>query len=178
MLTLTKYLTRFAIRTSLERVTSYIADLMLTKDSLSAMLHCSDEVIVSLEGCLLGLNKITTPDPNGLARHMTSGTISLLGTAQHSANTIVYCIQHLRRVVDDVLTLSKLDSDLLIVSPCALQPVELVREALQIFEGQLQKADIEFEIQEDQSLQDLGMDWVTLDPGRVLQVLMSECLTS
>lgn len=105
---------------------------------------------------------------------MFSVPISLLGTTQHSARTIVYCIQHQRRVVDDVLTLSKLDSDLLTVSPCPVQPVKLVREALEIFDGQLRTADINFQIEEDPSLQDLGIDWVVLDPGRVLQVLMSQ----
>lgn len=105
---------------------------------------------------------------------MFSVPISLLGTTQHSARTIVYCIQHQRRVVDDVLTLSKLDSDLLTVSPCPVQPVKLVREALEIFDGQLRTADINFKVEEDPSLQDLGIDWVVLDPGRVLQVLMSQ----
>ena len=105
---------------------------------------------------------------------MFSVPISLLGTTQHSARTIVYCIQHQRRVVDDVLTLSKLDSDLLTVSPCPVQLVKLVREALEIFDGQLRTADINFKVEEDPSLQEMGIDWVVLDPGRVLQVLMSK----
>lgn len=145
------------------------------RNPLSAMLHCSDEIIITLEDSLKALNKLAKASTDDVERHTLSGPISLLGAAQHSARTIVYCIQHQRRVVDDVLTLSKLDSDLLTVSPCAVQPIKLVREALQIFDGQLRNADIDLDVREDPSLRDLGVDWVVLDPGRVLQVLMSEC---
>jgi signal transduction histidine kinase/CheY-like chemotaxis protein len=143
------------------------------RNPLSAMLHCSDEIIISLEDSLKALHKIANASPEGPESRTLSVPLSLLRTTQHSARTIVYCIQHQRRVVDDVLTLSKLDSDLLTVSPCAVRPVKLVREALQIFDGQLRTADIKFKMQEDHSLRDLGIDWVELDPGRVLQVLMN-----
>jgi signal transduction histidine kinase/CheY-like chemotaxis protein len=143
------------------------------RNPLSAMLHCSDEIIVSLEDSLKALNKLASAGPDAPESRTLSVPLSLLRTTQHSARTIVYCIQHQRRVVDDVLTLSKLDSDLLTVSPCAVRPAKLVREALEIFDGQLRSADIDFRLQEDQSLLDLSIDWVDLDPGRVLQVLMN-----
>lgn len=143
------------------------------RNPLSAMLHCSDEIIVSLEDSLKALNKIGSASPEAPESRMLTAPLSLLRTTQHSARTILYCIQHQRRVVDDVLTLSKLDSDLVTVSPCAVRPAKLVREALEIFDGQLRSADIDFRLQEDRSLRDLGIDWVDLDPGRVLQVLMN-----
>lgn len=143
------------------------------RNPLSAMLHCSDEIIISLEDSLKALRKIANAGPDCPESRTLSVPLSLLRTTQYSARTIVYCIQHQRRVVDDVLTLSKLDSDLLTVSPCAVRPVKLVREALQIFDGQLRSADIDFKMQEDQSLRELGIDWVEVDPGRVLQVLMN-----
>jgi signal transduction histidine kinase len=144
------------------------------RNPLSAMLHCSDEITVSLMGSLEALNAIVrTPEAVPLQRHAVRGPISLLETSKDSARTILYCIQHQRRVVDDVLTLSKLDSDLLTVSPCPVQPVKIVREALKIFDGQLRAGDIEFNIQEDPSLQDLDVDWLKFDPGRALQVLMN-----
>jgi signal transduction histidine kinase len=144
------------------------------RNPLSAMLHCSDEIMVSLSNTLEALNTIVrTSEAIPLERHAVVGPISLLGTSQDAARTIVYCIQHQRRVVDDVLTLSKLDSDLLTVSPCPVQPVKVVREALQIFDGQLRSGDFDFSIEEDQSLKDLGIDWLAFDPGRVLQVLMN-----
>lgn len=130
--------------------------------------------MVSISGSLDALNAIArTSDAVLLKRHALVGPISLLESGQESARTIVYCIQHQRRVVDDVLTLSKLDSDLLTVSPCPVQPVKVVREALKIFDGQLRSGDMDFNIEEDRSLQDLGVDWLNFDPGRVLQVLMN-----
>lgn len=137
------------------------------------MLHCSDEIIVALLDSLKALKKMASWDEKypPSERHVILGPISLLGTAQDAARTIMYCIQHQRRVVDDVLTLSKLDADLLTVSPCPVQPVKLVREALKIFDSQLRTADICFDIQEDLSL--TKFDWITLDPGRFLQVLMN-----
>jgi hypothetical protein len=36
-----------------------------------------------------------------------------LQNAMEAAQTILYCVEHQKRIVDDVLTLSKLDADLL-----------------------------------------------------------------
>jgi signal transduction histidine kinase len=93
--------------------------------------------------------------------------------------------------VDDILTLSKLDSALLMVTPVAVQPVSqtraginllaianvqkvaVVHRALKMFEGELDTNDIAMEFVMEKSYLDLGIDWVKLDPSRLLQVLIN-----
>jgi signal transduction histidine kinase len=74
-----------------------------------------------------------------------------------------------KRIIDDILTLSKLDSGLLITS-VGVQPVSLIQIAL-MFNSELQKSKIELRFQVNSSCLSLGMDWVKLDPCRLLQVL-------
>ncbi len=81
------------------------------------------------------------------------------------------------RIVDDVLTLSKLDSALIMVTPVDVQPLAVVKRALKMFEGELHTADIQMKFVVDPSIKKLGIDWLRFDPSRVLQVLIN-CLTN
>nr|POF03980.1 histidine kinase 5 [Quercus suber] len=72
-----------------------------------------------------------------------------------------------------VLTLSKLDAGLLAIAPSKVQPREVLRQAMKMFEGDLQQADIDLSYNVDQSFADLAVDWVDLDPGRMLQILIN-----
>ncbi|KAG0651774.1 Hybrid signal transduction histidine kinase K [Hyphodiscus hymeniophilus] len=90
-----------------------------------------------------------------------------------AAQTISLCAQHQKRIVDDILTLSKLDSALLVVTPVAVQPVAVVQRALKMFEGELDTNDIAMEFRMEKSYLDMDIDWVKLDPSRLLQVLIN-----
>lgn len=50
------------------------------------------------------------------------------------------------------------------------QPLQVVQRALKMFEGEVQTADIKMEFVLSDSFKDLKLDWVKLDPSRVLQV--------
>ena len=50
-----------------------------------------------------------------------------------AAQTIILCAQHQKRIVDDILTLSKLDASLLVISPDKVQPPMLLDKALKMF---------------------------------------------
>jgi signal transduction histidine kinase len=60
-----------------------------------------------------------------------------------------------------------------LVSPVEIQPVEEVRRALRLFDGELQQAAIDLHYDVGQSYQDLQVDWVLLDPTRLLQILIN-----
>lgn len=75
--------------------------------------------------------------------------------------------------MDDILTLSKLDSALLMVTPVAVQPVAVVQRALKMFDAELENNDISMEFKMEKSYLDLHIDWVKLDPSRLLQVLIN-----
>lgn len=48
----------------------------------------------------------------------------------------------------------------------------VLHDAFKMFEVEAQRADVELQILKDQSVTNLGVDWVMMDPSRVLQILM------
>ncbi|KAI4792721.1 hypothetical protein E4T44_12775, partial [Aureobasidium sp. EXF-8845] len=90
-----------------------------------------------------------------------------------SAQTIILCAQHQKRIINDILTLSKLDARLLEVTPTEVDPVETVKHALRLYQQECQTADVETAIQVNQSYHSLAVDRVYLDPSRLLQVLIN-----
>ncbi len=80
---------------------------------------------------------------------------------------------HQKHIVDDILTLSKLDSHLLLVTPVDVRPVRVIQNVLRMFETELNTNDIRGEFRIMKSYRDLGIDWVKLDPSRLSQVLIN-----
>jgi PAS domain S-box-containing protein len=97
----------------------------------------------------------------------------LLNMTIESSQVISLCAQHQKRIVDDVLTLSKLDSAMMAVTPVDVQPVSVVERTLKMFEGECRTADIELDFSIEDSYTDLKLDWVKIDPHRLSQVLIN-----
>lgn len=133
------------------------------RNPLSAILQSADEIGMSLAEFLSSLDESTAPPK----------LTDLLDSSVEAAQTISLCAQHQKRIVDDILTLSKLDSALLIVTPVAVQPVAVVQRALRMFEGELDSNDIALEFRVEKTYLDMNIDWVKLDPSRLLQVLIN-----
>ncbi|KAK6613286.1 histidine kinase hhk13p [Botrytis cinerea] len=138
------------------------------RNPLSAILQCSDEITSAL----------TAPALKGLksnARNMEAPQeiSELIESSIDAAQTIALCAQHQKRIVDDILTLSKLDSALLVVAPVSTQPISVARRAIKMFEGDMEKHDISIEFQIQDSYTDLNINWAKLDPSRLLQVLIN-----
>ncbi|KAK4987341.1 hypothetical protein LTR50_004676 [Elasticomyces elasticus] len=129
------------------------------RNPLSAILQCADEI-----STLMTEYKKSRPDDL---------PTDLVNSSLDAAQTIALCAQHQKRIVDDVLTLSKLDSAMLLVTPVDAQPLHVVQRALKMFEGELQNADIQMKFVVDDSFRKLDIDWVRFDPSRVLQVLIN-----
>lgn len=90
-----------------------------------------------------------------------------------AAETVILCAQHQKRIVDDILTLSKLDASLLIISPDRVQPPALLGKALKMYEAEITRAGITAEVELEPTYEALGVDWVILDPSRLLQVIIN-----
>jgi PAS domain S-box-containing protein len=131
------------------------------RNPLSAILQSADEITTTLSQHRLG------EASNG--RNLQDA----LDASVDAAQTIALCAQHQKRIVDDILTLSKLDSALLLVTPVETQPHAVVQRALKMFEGELETNDISMEFQIEESYRELKVDWVKLDPSRLLQVLIN-----
>jgi signal transduction histidine kinase len=92
------------------------------RNPLSAVLHCGEEIVGAMKTCL---DEINTTLADSSKTTCAEGTViaQQVHNALDAANTIMYCVQHQKQIVDDVLTLSKLDADLLVVSPVSVQPM-------------------------------------------------------
>ncbi|KAL8942219.1 MAG: hypothetical protein Q9216_001795 [Gyalolechia sp. 2 TL-2023] len=131
------------------------------RNPLSAILQCADEISSTLK------------EYQSSNKAATKSLGDLLDSNIDAAQTIALCAQHQKRIVDDVLTLSKLDSALLLVTPCDVMPVSVVRRALKMFDGEVQTARIKLNFRIDDSFRRVDAQWVRLDPSRLLQVLIN-----
>ncbi|EWC48680.1 hypothetical protein DRE_01902 [Drechslerella stenobrocha 248] len=129
------------------------------RNPLSAILQGADAILESLERY-----KDMVSAPNLLDDIESSIDV---------AQTISLCALHQKRVVDDILTMSKLDSGLLAVTPVDVQPVVVVGKAFKIFEQEAISSETKMTFKIDESYRDLAINWVKLDPARLLQVLIN-----
>jgi PAS domain S-box-containing protein len=90
-----------------------------------------------------------------------------------SAQTILVCVQHQKRIIDDVLTLSKLESMALTVVPISVRLHENVAQMMKIFHSELQAKRIGSTLVIENSYKMLDIDWVMADPSRFSQVLVN-----
>ena len=90
-----------------------------------------------------------------------------------AAQTIVLCAQHQKRIIDDVLTLSKLNSNLLHVTPVQVQVEATVRRTLKMFESELQAHNIQMTFEVEPSYTDAKIDKVFCDPVRLTQIFIN-----
>jgi PAS domain S-box-containing protein len=126
------------------------------RNPLSAILICSDDIRDTLSR-----HKFGDDDQEVVAECI------------EAANNIALCVQHQKSIVDDILTISKLDSNLLLITPISAQPLEVVQRAMSMFKPEVQAKDIQLEFCPHKSLEDLDIDWVLLDPGRLLQITVN-----
>lgn len=99
--------------------------------------------------------------------------VSSLKFCIEAAETIQLCAQHQKSIVDDILTISKVDSDLLAITPVPMQPIAAVKRALKIFTAEFQQNNIEHQFLVEDSYQALEVDTVMMDTSRLLQVLIN-----
>jgi PAS domain-containing protein len=136
------------------------------RNPLSAIMQCADGILTSYPATDTDTdNDFPTPSPTSYAE--------FLDQTMDAAQIIAQCAQHMKRIVDDILTISKLDSGLLAITPIDAQPESVTRHAVKMFESEAKAADVDMCLQVDQSFRDLHVDWVSLDPTRLLQVCHS-----
>ncbi|KHN96745.1 ATPase-like, ATP-binding domain protein [Metarhizium album ARSEF 1941] len=129
------------------------------RNPLSAILQCADQIANNISA-------FTAQKDKDEVENLLEGCLD-------AANTINLCASHQKRIVDDILTLSKLDSNLLAVAPADVQPIKLVKSTLKMFEPELVAHDIEFEFNVGDSFARHDVTWAKLDPSRLNQVLIN-----
>jgi signal transduction histidine kinase len=105
--------------------------------------------------------------------HLGPDIIAVARANIDSAETIQLCAGHQKNIVNDILTISKLDSNLLLITPVPIHPVKVTEQCLKMFKSEVQIADIKMDFHIDASIQQLQIDSVMLDSSRLLQVLIN-----
>jgi PAS domain S-box-containing protein len=133
------------------------------RNPLSAIMLCAESIITTLQE---SLNTSEGRDHIQVAK-------DTMETQLEGAETIMACSQHQKRIIDDVLTLSKLDAGLLVICPVPCQFDGIMKQALKMFDSELSKSDIQLEYTLLPTYSALKIDWVRLDPSRLLQILIN-----
>lgn len=131
------------------------------RNPLSAMLMCADGIADSLVQFKSTKNK--TPVISD----------ELVEDNLDAAQTIVLCAQHQKRIIDDVLTLSKLNSAMLHVTPVQVPVEDTVRRTLKMFENELQGHDIRMTFNVLESYKLANVNEVFCDPVRLTQIFIN-----
>ncbi|KAH6656550.1 hypothetical protein BKA67DRAFT_511798 [Truncatella angustata] len=146
------------------------------RNPLSAIVQCADSVVASSSR---GEQILRSQDGNSkdesllLSKDDREELLHLLSTCIDNAETIDICAQHQRHIVDDILTMSKMDSDLLAVSSATVDPRVVATESLKMFEVEARRVDINLTMAIDKGYDDLKIDFLDFDPSRLRQVLIN-----
>lgn len=130
------------------------------RNPLSAILQSSDGILAEFEKS--GQNGSLT---------LAADTVD---TVVNLAQTIIHCAQHQKTIVDDILTLSKLDSNLLVISPDQVAIPSLIDRCFKMYAAETEAAQIQATLAVDTNYKELVKDRaVMLDSSRVLQIVIN-----
>ncbi|KAF2714322.1 hypothetical protein K504DRAFT_394618, partial [Pleomassaria siparia CBS 279.74] len=130
------------------------------RNPLSAIVQCADSIISA--------HKAFEKATGHTSAYQDTSNITV-----DAAETIVQCSKHMKVIVDDVLTMSKLDSGLFVMTPIDVQLESIARDAVRMFEGEAEAAGVGLEFRIHESCTSINADTISLDPTRVLQILIN-----
>jgi len=139
------------------------------RNPLGAVMHCADLIQSSLTDMahLSGTNISCLPlDQRSHYNELRDGSVE-------AVNTILSCSMHMKRMIDDILTLSKLDSRLLTITPSPVRLDHVLKDTTTMFDVDARKVGVTMRAVKEQSLETYAVDWVMLDAGRLMQVLIN-----
>ncbi|KAK7550432.1 hypothetical protein IWX49DRAFT_556445 [Phyllosticta citricarpa] len=127
------------------------------RNPLSAIMISADDIITSLRSLERNAMNFETIVKNSI----------------DAAQTVLHCCQHQKRIVDDILTISKLDSGLFSIVPVKVAPIKLLEDLSKMFAGEYNAAGITATTHVSASFTALGIDNVIMDSSRLKQILIN-----
>jgi signal transduction histidine kinase len=129
------------------------------RNPLSAILQSADSIMTGLDD----------------KEARKSEDTEMLDGVLEAAQTIILCAQHQKCIVDDILCLSKLDSNLLAITPDKVSPPQLIGRVLKMYEAELARASVKGQLEVEQSYYNVmnSQEYAMLDPSRLLQVVIN-----
>ncbi|KAL2104859.1 hypothetical protein VUR80DRAFT_9464 [Thermomyces stellatus] len=156
------------------------------RNPLGAITHCADAIASALSVIQEKKTKATAetttarqqipdpqPDESAETEDWRGESNRMIEECIDNAETIIACAQHQKRIIDDLLTVSKLDSKLVAVTPCTVDPVVMVRNALKMFEVEAKRIQVDLKMTVDESFTSMGHEYFDFDPSRAKQVLIN-----
>jgi signal transduction histidine kinase/CheY-like chemotaxis protein len=130
------------------------------RNPLSAIVQCTDEILETIQ---THTNQSNSP----------SMTKSQLGALKEAAHTIALCAQHQSSIFNDILTVSKLDSQLVTIMPEKVRPVDIVQRALKMYGQEAKRSGITTFMDIQDSYAKHISEFVMADPNRLLQIIIN-----
>ncbi|CAE7020595.1 hypothetical protein P3342_004462 [Pyrenophora teres f. teres] len=144
------------------------------RNPLSAVMHCTESLAHSLSEMNILLYATSyRPTSDGDNTDITKRLHELNSNMVDAVETIMSCTMHQKRIIDDILSLSKLDSNLLEICPTVFQVKSFLGRIESTFKLEAMQAGVELVTIPDPSLSRLGVDHIEADPGRIMQVLVN-----
>ncbi|TKX25946.1 histidine kinase-like protein 2 [Elsinoe australis] len=137
------------------------------RNPLGAVVHCADSILASLVDLETLVKDPSFPLPASNRKQL----LEIYDSSFDAVNTIISCSTHQRRIVDDVLTWSKLNSNLLKITPSLIRPASILQDIRNMFELDASKVGVTLTVV--QSPTTTSAEWVMLDPGRLMQILIN-----
>jgi len=131
------------------------------RNPLSAIVQCTDDISESLDRLKSWLPPLRDEQAQ------------LVLAAADAARTIQLCANHQKSIVDDILTLSKINSNLISICPTENDVIDTVQHALDMFASQFQAHDITCRYIVEDSVAHLKAQWLCIDTSRLLQILIN-----
>jgi signal transduction histidine kinase len=129
------------------------------RNPLSAITQCADSVVSSYQ------------EAEGIDD--AQSLIEIIQLSAEAAGSILLCAAHQRRIIDDILTLGKLDSELLTICPLAFHPSDVLSEAANMFKTEFEVNKIEAKTVVDPACTLTPSSTVYGDASRLMQILVN-----
>jgi signal transduction histidine kinase/CheY-like chemotaxis protein len=130
------------------------------RNPLSAIFQCTDEILETIQ---THMKQSDSPAVN----------ITQLKALEEAAHTITLCAQHQSGIFNDILTVSKLDSQLLTIMPEKVRPIDVVQRALKMYGQEAKRNGVATFMNIQDSYSNYISGSVMLDPNRLLQVIIN-----
>jgi signal transduction histidine kinase/CheY-like chemotaxis protein len=134
------------------------------RNPLSAVILAGDDVINTVSAIL---DKYPSPED------VPEDIRPLLNNLIDSGRTILQCAKHQKRIVDDILIASKIDSNLVEVCPAESDPESEIRSCIKMFDTDAQEADVIVTFDCSPAYRAMHTNTFIFDPTRFLQVFIN-----
>ncbi|GAB7334833.1 hypothetical protein MBLNU13_g06743t1 [Cladosporium sp. NU13] len=157
-----------------ERQTSEAIKLKLQQEDFMDMtFHEVRNPLAAISICVESVRDTCTTVLASSAKSEVSLPRDIITATLDEANTAVTCVAHQKAIIDDVLTLAKINTGLLPILAVVMQPLEETRQALKMFEGEMRDSEIDSRFVVHPSYLYCKIDRVLLDPVRFRQILIN-----